>query len=61
MTVRDPQPPSSVMLSLDEVERRHVLSVLEACGWNQTVAAEVLDVDRKTLRRRLVRWGVKRP
>jgi two-component system response regulator HydG len=45
------------MLTLEEVERRHVLRVLEACSGNRTDAAKVLDLDRKTLYRKLLRWG----
>jgi two-component system response regulator HydG len=45
------------MLTLEEIERRHVLRVLEACSGNRTDAAKVLDLDRKTLYRKLLRWG----
>jgi two-component system response regulator HydG len=40
-------------VSLDEVERRYILRVLEAVGGNRTRAAQVLGVDRKTLYRKL--------
>ena len=46
------------LMSLEEVERRHVLRVLEACQGNRTDAAKILDLDRKTLYRKLLRWGV---
>ncbi len=46
------------LLSLEEVERRHVLRVLEACKGNRTDAAKILALDRKTLYRKLLRWGV---
>ncbi len=45
------------LLTLEEVERRHVLRVLEACNGNRTDAAKMLDLDRKTLYRKLLRWG----
>jgi dTMP kinase len=45
--------------SLDEVMRDHVRMVLDACDNNQTHAAKVLGVDRKTLSRSLERWGIK--
>src|SRR5579862_7760716 len=35
--------------SLEDVERMHILRVLEECGGNQTRAAETLDIDRVTL------------
>jgi two-component system response regulator HydG len=43
--------------SLDEVERLHILRVLEECGGNQSRAAEVLDIDRVTLHHKLKRYG----
>jgi two-component system response regulator HydG len=46
------------LLTLEEVERRHVLRVLEACDGNRTDAAKMLGLDRKTLYRKLLRWGV---
>jgi len=46
------------LLTLEEVERRHVLRVLEACNGNRTDAAKMLGLDRKTLYRKLLRWGV---
>jgi two-component system response regulator HydG len=46
------------LMTLEEVERRHVLRVLEACEGNRTDAAKILDLDRKTLYRKLLRWGV---
>ncbi len=46
------------LLTLEEIERRHVLRVLEACDRNRTDAAKVLGLDRKTLYRKLLRWGV---
>ncbi len=43
--------------SLDEIERAHILRVLEDCGFNQSRAAEVLDIDRVTLHHKLKRYG----
>ena len=44
--------------SLDEIRRRHVTLVLEHCNGNRTNAAKILHLDRKTLYRKLVRWGL---
>jgi DNA-binding NtrC family response regulator len=45
--------------SLDELERRYLIHVLEAVGGNRTRAAEVLHIDRRTLYRMAERFGIK--
>jgi DNA-binding NtrC family response regulator len=45
--------------SLDEMERRYLLYVLEAVNGNRTRAAEVLKIDRRTLYRMAERFGIK--
>jgi len=50
--------PAEVRVTLDEVRRRHVVKILEACNGNRSEAAKILGVDRKTLYRRLRRWGI---
>ncbi len=52
---------SGLALSLEEVERAHILRVLEECDCNQTRAAEVLQIDRVTLHNKLKKWGWTRP
>ncbi len=42
---------------LADVERRHILRVLEAVEGNKSQAARVLGIDRKTLHARLARYG----
>lgn len=44
---------------LEEVERRYILHVLDAAGGNRTNAAQILGLDRKTLYRKLRRYGVR--
>ncbi|HWO10204.1 MAG TPA: sigma-54 dependent transcriptional regulator [Polyangiaceae bacterium] len=46
---------------LEEVERRYILRVVEACKGNKSQAARVLGIGRKTLYRRLVSFGVSVP
>ena len=47
------------LLPLEEIERRYVLRVLAEVGGKRGLAAQVLGVDRKTLYRKLERWGVR--
>ncbi|HXY00253.1 MAG TPA: sigma-54 dependent transcriptional regulator [Candidatus Limnocylindrales bacterium] len=46
--------------TLEDIERAHILAVLQECGGNQTLAAEVLDIDRVTLHNKLKKYGWKR-
>jgi DNA-binding NtrC family response regulator len=50
----------SELVPLEEVEKRYILRVLEAVGGNKTLAAQVLGLDRKTLYRKLDRYGTER-
>ncbi len=45
--------------TLDELERRYVIQVLEAAAGNRTRAAEILGIDRRTLYRMAERFGLK--
>jgi two-component system response regulator HydG len=54
---KQPVPVTPAGKSLDEVERLHILRVLDECGGNQSRAAEVLDIDRVTLHHKLKRYG----
>jgi two-component system response regulator HydG len=44
------------LISLEELEHRYILRVLQQLG-GKTAASEVLGIDRRTLHRKLVRWG----
>ena len=46
--------------TLEDIERAHILAVLDDCKGNQTLAAEVLDIDRVTLHNKLKKYGWKR-
>ena len=46
------------VLPLAEVEKRHILRVLDRVGGNQTVAAKLLGIGRNTLARKLKRYGM---
>ncbi|MEM6701291.1 MAG: sigma 54-interacting transcriptional regulator [Acidobacteriota bacterium] len=52
------------LLTLAEAERRHILSVLQACQWRingDGNAAEHLEVHPSTLRHRMKKLGIERP
>ena len=49
--------PNGTPRTLDEMEKAHILRILEACHWNQSRAAEVLDIDRVTLHHKLKKYG----
>ena len=44
-----------------DLERERILAALAQCGGNQTQAAEMLGISRRTLLRRLDEYAVKRP
>ena len=48
---------SEELLSMEEVERRYIASVLQSVGGNKTSAAKILGFDRKTLYNKLHRYG----
>ena len=50
--------PFSDLPTLDDLERRYLLHVLEAANGNRTRAAEILGVDRRTLYRMAERFGI---
>ena len=47
------------LVTLDELERRYVIRVLDAVGGNKSNAARVLGLDRTTLYRMLARFGLR--
>jgi two-component system response regulator HydG len=65
--VREPSPAQVALASangarletLSEVERRHILRVMESVAGHRRTAARILGLDRKTLYRKLARYGVK--
>ncbi|WP_028583884.1 sigma-54-dependent transcriptional regulator [Desulfogranum mediterraneum] len=44
------------LISMEEMERRYIMHVLKTAGGNRTLAARILQVDRKTLYRKLQRY-----
>ena len=48
-------------ISLEVLEREHVLATLTHTGWNKSRAASILGIERSTLDRKLKKYGVDRP
>ncbi len=51
-------PDSGELLSLEEVEKRHIKKVLEATDYNRNLASRILDIPRTTLWRRMKKYGL---
>jgi len=63
---REPLPPLVVSgvpagVTLEELERRHVASVLNQTNWHQGRAADILGISPKTLYRKIREYGFQRP
>jgi two-component system response regulator AtoC len=56
-----PGSPSSPTVSLAELERRHIESVLHNTNWHQGKAASALGISSKTLYRKIREYNFKRP
>ncbi len=54
----DRVPPPYEAVSLDDLERRHILQTLRATNWVKREAARVLGINRSTLDRKLERYGL---
>lgn len=48
---------SASIVRLDDVERRHILNVLDQQGGNRTATAKALGISRRTLQYRLAEYG----
>ncbi len=49
---------ASAKLSMEQVEKNHILSMLRECDGNVTAAAKILGIGRNTLYRKLEKYGV---
>ena len=45
-------------LSLEEMERQHILQLLEECGGNRSRVARILGISRRTVHRKLRQYGI---
>ena len=48
-------------LTLETIERRHILKVLKTTGWNITRSAELLAIARPTLHEKIRKYGLQAP
>jgi two-component system response regulator HydG len=49
---------STPLISLREAERRHIRRILQAVSWNKKAAADILEISRGTLYRKIVEFGL---
>jgi Nif-specific regulatory protein len=52
--------PAYEPLTLDEVEKRHIHKTLEHTDWNKSRAADILQIERSTLDRKIGKYELKR-
>lgn len=66
LTARDfsflkPPPPSEARpRSLRELEKHHIRAVLDECGGNVSQAAQILDINRSTLHKKINKYGLRK-
>jgi Nif-specific regulatory protein len=48
-------------VSLEILEREHIMATLDRTNWNKSKASQILGIERSTLDRKLKRYQVKRP
>jgi Nif-specific regulatory protein len=47
-------------VSLEEIEKRHILATLQHTDWNKSQAAAILGIERSTLDRKILKYDFKR-
>jgi DNA-binding NtrC family response regulator len=50
-----------VRREVEVIEKKRILDALQRCSWNQTLAAEILGITRRTLGNKLNRYRIPRP
>jgi Nif-specific regulatory protein len=55
-----PQPPGYQPMSVDEVEKQHILRTLQHTDWNKSQAAAILNIERSTLDRKVKAYELKK-
>ena len=52
---------TSASNSLKEIERAHIIQILEKTNWNISKSAEILCIDRSTLYNKIKRYQIHKP
>ncbi|HBD09995.1 MAG TPA: hypothetical protein DCZ69_17225 [Syntrophobacteraceae bacterium] len=53
--------PAEPTHTMEEMEKQHILSMLEREQWNIARTSRVLDIDRTTLHKKIKKYGLERP
>lgn len=53
--------PIGTRISLAELERLHLTALLPKMGWSQTATAKVLGISTRSVKRKMLHYGLKRP
>lgn len=53
--------PSTNSNSIADIEKNHIVNILEQNSWNISRSAEILGIDRVTLYNKIEKYGLKRP
>ncbi len=59
-----PQPTNAEPMAIDDIQRRHILTILQQTGWvieGERGAAKILNLHPNTLRGRMKKLGIQRP
>ena len=59
--VKVPVPAEFIPESISDMERRHIIGMLDYKNWNKSESARLLGIERSTLDRKLKAYGITRP
>jgi Nif-specific regulatory protein len=57
--VADPPRNAYEPISLSDIEKRHIISTLNATNWNKSRSAQILGIERSTLDRKIKRYELR--
>ena len=59
--VKVPVPAEFTPCSIDDIEKQHIIGMLDYKNWNKSESARLLGIERSTLDRKLKAYGITRP